>query len=88
MKLKYNFAIQHVLDFWAAVPVGSDSRRYEGIIVLNETAKDMMQYLHDDISEEELMQKMLAEYDVDEATLRPEMQDFIAKLRETGVLVE
>ena len=53
MKLKYNFAIQEVTDFWAAVPVGKDARRYRGVMSLNESAKDMMEFLREDITEEQ-----------------------------------
>lgn len=87
MKLKYNFAIQKVTDFWAAVPVGRDARLYNGVISLNETARDMMEFLREDISEDELVQKMMAEYPVDEATLRQDVTDFLNKLREANVLL-
>lgn len=87
MKLKYNFAIQKVTNFWAAVPVGRDARTYKGVMSLNETARDMIEFLREDITEEELVQKMLAEYDIDEATLRPQVREFIQKLTDADVLV-
>ncbi len=87
MKLKYTFAVQKVTDFWAAVPVGQDSMNYNGVISLNETARDMMELLREDITEEELVQKMKEQYDVDEATLRQHVHEFIGKLQEAKVLV-
>lgn len=87
MKLKYNFAIQQVTDFWAAVPVGADAKRYNGVMSLNETARDMMEFLREDITEEELVQKMLETYEVDEATLRPQVHDFIKQLQDADVLI-
>lgn len=88
MKLKYQFAIQKVTDFWAAVPVGADARNYHGVISLNESACDMMKLLQQDITEEQLVQKMHEEYDADENELRKDVHDFIAKLREAEVLAE
>lgn len=87
MKLKYNFAVQKVTDFWAAVPVGADARRYNGVISLNESARDMMELLRDDLTEDELVQRMLGLYDIDEAQLRQDVHAFVAKLEEAGVLV-
>lgn len=87
MKLKYNFAVQKVTDFWAAVPVGSDALRYNGVISLNETARDMIEFLREDITEDELVQKMLGEYDIDEAALRKDVHNFVVKLQEADVLV-
>jgi len=86
MKLKYNFAIQEVTDFWAAVPVGKDAKKYKGVMSLNESAKDMMEFLREDITEEELVQKMLKEYVVPEEQLRKDVSDFIQKLKDADVL--
>ena len=87
MKLKYNFAIQEVTDFWAAVPVGKDARRYRGVMSLNESAKDMMEFLREDITEEQLVQKMLETYDVPEEQLRHDVAELIQKLREAEASV-
>lgn len=86
MKLKYNFAIQKVTDFWAAVPVGKDANRYKGVMSLNETARDMMEFLREDITEDELVKKMLETYEVDEEMLRPQVHDFVKQLIEADVL--
>ncbi len=86
MKLKYNFAIQEVTDFWAAVPVGKDAKKYRGVMSLNESAKDMMEFLREDITEEELVQKMLKVYEAPEEQLRKDVADFIQKLKDAEVL--
>ena len=88
MKLKYNFAIQKVTDFWAAVPVGRDAHWYHGVMSLNESAKDMMEFLREDITEEELVQKMLETYEVPEEQLRRDVAELTQKLREAEVLDE
>ncbi len=86
MKLKYNFAIQEVTDFWAAVPVGKDAKNYRGVMSLNESAKDMMEFLREDITEEELVQKMLKEYEAPEEQVRKDVAEFIQKLKDADVL--
>jgi len=86
MKLKYNFAIQEVTDFWAAVPVGKDAKKYRGVMSLNESAKDMMEFLREDITEEELVQKMLEEYEAPEDQVRKDVTEFIQKLKDADVL--
>lgn len=99
MKLKYNFAIQKVTDFWAAVPIGEDSRHYHGVISLNESSHDMMEFLREDITEEQLLDKMFRKYRDDEADrtpegdardleiLREDVSNFIQKLSEESLLV-
>lgn len=88
MKLKYQMGIQKILDFWAAIPVGKDASRYKGVMSLNETAKDMIEMLKDDVTEEQIVAKLLADYDVTEEELRRHVADFLQKLREEGILVE
>lgn len=98
MKLKYNFAIQQVTDFWAAVPVGADAKKYNGVMSLNESARDMMEFLREDITEEQLVDKMFQKYrdeeDVrtdegdkrDYATLQQAVRDFVQKLTDANLL--
>ncbi len=86
MKLKYEFAVNQVCGTWCAVPVGKSASQYHNVISLNEVAADMIKLLSEDITEEELVQKMLKEYDVPEQDLRKDVQDFIEKLKAENVL--
>lgn len=86
MKLKYDFAVRQVCGIWAAVPVGESARRYHGVINLNETAADMMGFLKEEITEEELVQKMLTEYDAPESDMRRDVAAFIAQLQAEKLL--
>ena len=86
MKLKYEFSVNQVCGVWCAVAVGQSARNFSGVISLNESAADMMKFLAEDITEEELVQKMLALYDVPEETLRPNVQAFIQSLKDKNLL--
>lgn len=86
MKLKYEFVVSQVCGEWCALAVGKSAKLYSGVINLNDTAATMIKYLSEDITEEELVQKMLAEYDVPEEELRQDVSAFIEKLREENVL--
>lgn len=86
MKLKYEFVISEVCDTWCAVAVGDSARKYSGIISLNETAADMMRLLTENITEEQMVQKMLQMYDVPEEDLRRDVKDFIVRLEAAKVL--
>lgn len=88
MKLKYDFAVQKVTDFWAAVPVGKDALKCDNVVSLNETARDMFNLLRNDITEDQLVQQMLQEYKgVDETQLRADAQAFIQRLQEADLLL-
>lgn len=86
MKLKFKFTVNQVCGAWYAVPVEESATQYSGLISLNETAADMMKFLAEDITEDQLVQKMLAEYDVPEPVLRKDVQAFIERLKAENVL--
>lgn len=86
MKLKYEFTVREICGTWCAVTVGQSARQYHNVINLNEPAADMMKFLSEDLTEEELVQKMLAEYDVPEADLRKDVAAFIEQLKAENVL--
>lgn len=86
MKLKYEFAVSQVCGEWCALAVGKSATLYSGVISLNETAAEMMKHLSEDITEEDLVQKMLSEYEVPEAQLRQDVKEFINRLKAEGVL--
>lgn len=87
MKLKYEFAVSQVCGVWAAVAVGESCNYFHGVISLNETGADIMKLLVDDITEDELVSKMLEIYDVSEQQMRKDVADFIVELKKQNVLI-
>lgn len=68
------------------VPVGDASLELKGLLTLNESGERMWDLLPQCDTEEALVQQMLAEYEVDEATLRADMAEFLAELRRLEIL--
>lgn len=68
------------------VPVGDASLELKGLLTLNETGERMWDLLLQCDTEEALVQHMLEEYEVDEATLRTDVREFLAQLRQLDVL--
>ena len=68
------------------VPVGDASLEREGLLTLNETGERMWDLLLQCDTEEALVQHMLEEYEVDEATLRTDVREFLAQLRQLEIL--
>ena len=68
------------------VPVGDASLELKGLLTLNETGERMWDLLLPCDTEEALVQHMLEEYEVDEATLRTDVREFLAQLRQLEIL--
>lgn len=86
MKLKYKFHFQPVGRTFVGVAIGEDAKRFSGMIQLNGVGHDMVALMQSDITRDEIVKKILAEYDSDEATVGKYVDDVIAYLMKEGVL--
>lgn len=85
MKLKPGFVMRDIAGETIVVPSG-DELKLNMMITLNETGKLLWQKLEAGATMEELVQAMLAEYEVDEQTASTGAEAFVAKLQERGFL--
>lgn len=85
MKLKPGFVMRDIAGETIVVPSG-DELKLNMMITLNGTGKLLWQKLEAGATMEDLVQAMLAEYEVDEQTARTGAEAFVAKLQERGFL--
>lgn len=85
MKLKQGFIMREIAGETVVVPSG-DELNLNMMITLNGTGKFLWQRLETGANMDELVQAMLAEYDVDEQTARAGVERFVNKLQERGFL--
>jgi len=85
MKLKEGFLLREVAGETVVIPAG-DTMNLNMMITLNGTGAFLWQQLEKEISEEELLAALLAEYDVDEATAKKHVAAFVKKLSDNGFL--
>ena len=85
MKLKDGFILREVAGSVVVLPTGAELNM-NMMITLNGTGRFLWEKLTQGAGEEELVQDLLAEYAVDEATARSHVRAFCAKLQENGFL--
>lgn len=85
MKLKNGFILREVGGECVVVPSGADID-LNGMITLNATAKTLWQRLEQEATEQDLVDALLAEYEVSEETARGAVTRFIATLQENDFL--
>jgi hypothetical protein len=85
MKIKDDFALRKVADSYVVVPVNSLTLDFNGVINLNETAAFLFEQLQKGIEKEELVEKMLDEYDVTREKASADIDLFINKLKDADV---
>ena len=90
MQIKKDFTIQKVgTSSYVAVAVGETSKTFHGMIRLNETGAFLWKQMAErDMTEEELTDALLSEYEVDRETAQADVHRIVELLSGSGVFVE
>lgn len=88
MKLKYEFSVREIMGDYIMVPLGEGALAVSGMGTTNEVGAFICEKLRTEISPDELLSAVLEEFDVDEATAKADLEDFIAKLRGLELIEE
>ncbi len=87
MKIKSGFVLEKVGGAYLAVAVGSRTKDFNGLVRMNGTGAFLWGLLADqDMTKEELLSKVLSEYEVGEEQAMADIEAFENKLRENGIL--
>ena len=68
------------------VPLGKTVYDSNGLFALTEVGSFIWELLPEAETEEEILEKILAEYEVDEATARTDLTEFLIKLRNMNII--
>ena len=82
------YTVRTILDEIVAVPLGSSSESFNGILSLNPVGQVLFELLAQERTEEELVRALTEEYEVDAQTAQSDVQEFLASLRQGGLLAE
>ena len=86
MKIKDGFILRKIADSYVVVPVGSLSLDFSGVITLNETGAFLFELLQKGADREELLSKLLEEYNVTPEKADADLEIFLQKVKEADVL--
>ena len=88
MQINRDFTLQKVGSSWVAVPVGESSKRFHGMVRLNETGAFLWEQMaQKDCSEEDLVAALLGEYDVSREIAARDVHRVVEILRENPILI-
>ena len=69
------------------IPVGQTALKIHGMITLSESGLLLWNRLQEECTEEDLVNALLAEYQVDRETATADVKAFVQQMREVGILV-
>ncbi|MBE7011579.1 MAG: PqqD family protein [Ruminococcaceae bacterium] len=88
MKIKPGYMLREVAGCNVVVSIGVETMDFGGMINLNDSGAFLWKLLENGATQDELLEKMLEEYDVDEKTAKEGINAFINKIREADLLDE
>ena len=86
MKIKSDFILKKIAGSYVVVPVRSRAVDFSGIIKLSESGAFLWEVLAQGAERDELVARLLDEYEVDEAVAAADVDRFITKLKEADLL--
>ena len=87
MKIKENFVLRELCGSFVVVAVGEQTLNFKGLIKLNETGVFLWKNMAEkDVTEEELLQALLSEYEVEKDVAQTDIKEFINLLKEADLL--
>ncbi|MBQ6623127.1 MAG: PqqD family protein [Mogibacterium sp.] len=89
MKLKEDYILYNASEEETiAVATGAEAANFKGLMRANKTASAIMEYLQENLSEDELVSKMMDRFDASEADIRAGVSEILTALRKVGALEE
>ena len=88
MKLKYNFITRDVAGQKVALALGDDNKKFNGIIKLNSVGEFIFKLLENEITYDEIMDKITEKYDVSKEDADSSVRAFIDVLRQNDALTD
>ena len=83
---KEDFILRKVADSYVVVPVNDMTVDFNGIINLNETGAFLFEILQKGADKQELLDKLLSEYEVTSEKAEADIEVFIQKLKDADIL--
>ncbi|MBO7680223.1 MAG: PqqD family protein [Thermoguttaceae bacterium] len=88
MKLNPEFVLRTLDDTTILVPFGRAQVDFNGMLTVNAVGAFLVEQLQSDVTEDELVERLTARYEVDAETARKDVASFLNSLRQCKALQE
>ncbi len=86
MKIKEGFVVREIAGQSIVIALGEASKNFNGMIKLNETGRIIWDMLGTGAERDEIIEKILEEYDIDRDTVSADVDKFIDTLKGASIL--
>lgn len=86
MKMKPGFVVRCVAGEYMAMPTGENISAFEGTVVLNGVSAFVLEHMVNPVSKQDLLEMLLAEYDVSRERAEKDLDTLLEKFRSYGMI--
>ena len=86
MDIKKEFIVREIAGEYILVPYGQTTLGFNGIITMNELGRFIWENYENAKDEDELLQKILDEYEVEKEVAKADLDEFLGKLKEADII--
>ena len=88
MKIKKGFIVRQIAGQNVAIAIGEMSKKFHGMIKLNDTGLFIWNLLQNDTTEAAIVDAVTAEYEVDVETATADVRRILGALKDAGIIEE
>lgn len=88
MRLKDDFILHNTGEDFVIIATGEATKNFNGIIKLNNMGGEIVSFLSNDISEEEIIKAIVEKYEVEYEIAREDILNLLDSLRKAGVILD
>lgn len=86
MKIKEGYILREVAGSNVVLPVGKATIDFNGMASLNETGAFLFTLMKEDVTQEQLVDALLDNYEIDRQTAEEDVSGFIEKVKGAGIV--
>ncbi|MBE6596495.1 MAG: PqqD family protein [Ruminococcaceae bacterium] len=86
MKIKKGFVVREIAGQSVVVALGSATKDFNGMIKLNDSGRVIWDMLSEGKAAEDIVKKLMEIYEIDEETVRRDVEKFINTLQGANIL--
>lgn len=86
MKISNEYIMREIAGEFVIVAVGQSAMDFNGIITVNDVGRFLLEQMTEEIKVEELVDKLMKEYEVDWETATADVTEFVEKLKNNNIV--
>ena len=86
MELKKKFVLRNIVGEIILVPIGQNNEAFNGLITVNELGTFIRENIESAKDEDELLQRILDEYEVERDVAKKDLDEFLQVLKNLDII--